>query len=67
MLYLYFILVFKVLANPLFLLLTFSVVTGRTAMRAFGMLVFLNFFFKFFVFFYFWHACARFWGVPRAG
>ena len=29
----------KVLANPLFLLLTFSVVTGRTAMRAFGMLV----------------------------
>ena len=30
---------FKVLANPLFLLLTFSVVTGRTAMRAFGMLV----------------------------
>ena len=39
-LYFYFILVFKVLANPLFLLLTFSVVTGRTAMRAFGMLVF---------------------------
>ena len=31
--------VWKVLANPLFLLLTFSVVTGRTAMRAFGMLV----------------------------
>ena len=29
----------KVLTNPLFLLLTFSVVTGRTAMRAFGMLV----------------------------
>ena len=31
--------VWKGLANPLFLLLTFSVVTGRTAMRAFGMLV----------------------------
>ena len=30
--------VWKVLANPLFLLLTFSVVTGRTAMRAFGRL-----------------------------
>ena len=53
MLYFYFILVFKVLANPLFLLLTFSVVTGRTAMRAFGMLVFLNFFLNFLFFFIF--------------
>lgn len=31
--------VWRVLANPLFLMLTFSVVTARTAMRAFGMLV----------------------------
>ena len=31
--------VWRVLSNPLFLMLTFSVVTTRTAMRAFGMLV----------------------------